>query len=161
MTNAELMTKSERCGALSPEPGIWRTRMRKGGTRCPQRLQKTAALPPDICAFGDRHPSSSEKPIHLGLGALTSDESRRYKISCSCFGLRHLVIPLSFDIRHSSLSRLDVCATASHGRIRRKSQMSRRNQQRSCLRNLRLADRHDFRGRSGLHRLFDWYRSGC
>ena len=34
--------------------------------RCPQRVGETAAaLQPDISAFGDLFPSSSEKPIHL------------------------------------------------------------------------------------------------
>ena len=60
MTNAELMTKSERCGALSLSLGYAEQRMRKGGTvaacECLNALQKTAALPPDICAFGDRTP---------------------------------------------------------------------------------------------------------
>ena len=36
-----------------------------GGTRCPQRVGD-AALPPDICAFGDRH-RLEDKTIHLAL----------------------------------------------------------------------------------------------
>jgi len=57
MTNAESMTKSERCGALSPE----RWDVPNMGCAKVERvvlngLQKTAALPPDICAFGDHIP---------------------------------------------------------------------------------------------------------
>ena len=69
-------------------------------------LQKTAALPPDVCAFGD-HTSivfrEADPPWPMrpyprgGPDAITLVDH--------CFGLRHLVIPLSFDIRHSSLSR--------------------------------------------------------
>src|SRR4029453_6153090 len=41
-------------------------RYAKGGTCCPQRVgERIAALPPNICAFGNRRlPSSSEKSIH-------------------------------------------------------------------------------------------------
>jgi len=38
-----------------------------GGTRCPQRVgERTAALPPIICAVGVHFPSPSEKSIHRG-----------------------------------------------------------------------------------------------
>ena len=54
MTNAELMTKSERSGALTLEPRD----LANFGCAKVERvvlngLQKTAALPPDICAFGN------------------------------------------------------------------------------------------------------------
>ena len=107
MTNAELMTKSERCGALSPE----RRDLANMGCAKVERvvlngLQKTAALPPNICAFGDHtsivfgeaDPPWARCPYLLTrLDAIT--------LVGHCFRLRHLVIPLSFDIRHSSLSR--------------------------------------------------------
>ncbi len=118
MTNDELMTKSERCGALSPEPPD----LAKFGCAKVERvvlngLQKTAALPPDVCAFGN-HTS-------IVFGAVTDAQQRpgfpadppwarwpyllkrleAITLVGRCFRLRHLVIPLSLDIRHSSLSR--------------------------------------------------------
>jgi len=44
-----LMMMSFSAVAGSAGPGAMK---RKGGTRCPQRAEN-AALPPDICAFGD------------------------------------------------------------------------------------------------------------
>ena len=69
-------------------------------------LQETAALPPDVCAFGDHtsivfreaDPPWARYPyLVTRLEAITL--VGRY------FRLRHLIIPLSLDIRHSSLSR--------------------------------------------------------
>jgi len=107
MTNAELMTKSERCGALSPE----RRDLPNMGFAKVERvvlngLQKTAALPPDVCAFGD-HASivfrEADPPSAKCPYLLTRQEA--LTLVGRCFRLRHLIIPLSFDIRHSSLSR--------------------------------------------------------
>ena len=115
--NAELMTKSERCGALSPEPrdlaNFGCAKVERvvpwhavAARRRLNALQKTAALPPDACAFVDctpivfreADPPWSVRPYPRGRpDAITLVDH--------CFGLRHLVIPWSFDIRHSSLSR--------------------------------------------------------
>ena len=117
MTNAELMTKSERCGALLLS-GIANIGCAKVERVVLNALQQTAALPPDICAFGD-HTSIVfreadppwQRPYPRGRPDAITLVDR-------CFRLRHLVIPLSFDIRIRHC-RGDVCATASHGRIRR------------------------------------------
>jgi hypothetical protein len=70
MTNAELMTKSERCGALSLErrdlPNMRYAKVERSPRRLLNALQKITALPPNICALASRHTSSSEKTIHLG-----------------------------------------------------------------------------------------------
>jgi len=107
MPNAESMTNLERCGALSPErrdlPNMGYAKVERVVLNA---LRKTAALPPDVCAFGD-HTSivfgEADPPwvrcpyLLMRLEAIT--------LVGRCFRLRHLVIPLSFDIRHSSLSR--------------------------------------------------------
>jgi hypothetical protein len=138
MTNAELMTKSERCGALSPEP---RDLANFGCAKVEHvvlnGLRKTAALPPDICAFGD-HTS-------IVFGAVTDAQQRpgfpadppwarcpylltRLKaitLVGRCFRLRHLIIPLSFDIRHSSLSReMSVLRVDEELRFRRQAMIA-------------------------------------
>ena len=105
MTNAELMTKSERCGALSPK----RRDLPNMGYAKVERvvlnpLQKTAAPPPYNCAFGDRTPivfGEADPPWPMR----PYPRGRPDAITLVGFGLRHLFIPLSFDIRHSSLSR--------------------------------------------------------
>jgi hypothetical protein len=102
MTNAELMTKSERCRALSPE----RRDLANFGCAKVERvvlngLQKTAALLPDACAFGERtpivfgeaDPPWPTRPYPRGRPDAITLVGR-------CFWLRHLVIPLSFVIRH-------------------------------------------------------------
>ena len=107
MTNAELMTKSERCGALSPErrdlPNMGYAKVERVVLNA---LQETAALPPDVCAFGD-HTSivfrEADPPWARCPYLLTRPDA--ITLVVHCFGLRHLVIPLSLDIRHSSLSR--------------------------------------------------------
>ena len=107
MTNAELMTKSERCGALSPER---RDLANRGDAKVERvvlnALQKTAALPPDVCAFGN-HTSIVFREADPPWPMRPYPRGRPDAITLvdHCFGLRHLVIPLSFDIRHSSLSR--------------------------------------------------------
>jgi hypothetical protein len=106
MTNAELMTKSERCGALSPER---RDIANKGCAKVERvvlnALQKTAALPPNICAFGEPTPivfREADPPWARCPYLLTRLEA--ITLVGRCFRLRHLVIPWSFDIRHSSFS---------------------------------------------------------
>jgi hypothetical protein len=80
-------------------------------------LLKTAALPPDICAFGDhtpivfravtdakQRPGFPPYPPWAGcLYPLTRPDP--VTLVGHCFGLSHLVIPSSLDIRHSSFSR--------------------------------------------------------
>jgi hypothetical protein len=105
MTNAEL-TKSERCGALSPE----RRDLPNMGYAKVERvvlnpLQEAAALPPDVRAFGD-HTSivfrEADPPWARCPYLLTRLEAITFV--GRCFRLRHLIIPSSLDIRHSSLS---------------------------------------------------------
>ena len=83
MTNAELMTKSERCGALSPErwdlPNMGYAKVERVVLNA---LQETAALPPDVCAFGD-HTSivfrEADPPWPMRPYPLA--KTRRYNIS--------------------------------------------------------------------------------
>jgi hypothetical protein len=97
------MTKSERCGALSPEPrdvaNFGYAKVERSPRRLLNGLQKTAALPPYICAFGDHtsivfgevDPPWARCPYLLTrLEAIT--------LVGRCFRLRHLIIPLSLDI---------------------------------------------------------------
>ena len=107
MTNAELMTKSERYGALSPEPRD----LANFGCAKVERvvlngLQKTPALPPDVCAFGN-HTSIvfREADPPWPMRPYPRGRPDAIRLVVRCFWLRHLFIPLSFDIRHSSLSR--------------------------------------------------------
>lgn len=110
MTNAELMTKSERCGALSPEP----LDLANFGCAKVERvvlngLQKTPALPSNICAFGN-HTSivfGEVDPPWARCGYLLT-RANAIRLVVHCFWLRHLVIPLSFDIRYSSLREMSV-----------------------------------------------------
>ena len=110
MTNAELMTKSERYGALSPKrrdlPNMVYAKVERSPRRLLNALQETAALPPDVCSFGD-HTSivfrEADPPWARCPYLLT--RLKAITLVGRCFRLRHLVIPLSFDIRHSSLSR--------------------------------------------------------
>jgi hypothetical protein len=101
------MTKPERCGALSPErldlPNMGYAKVERVVLNA---LQETAALPPVVCAVGDHtsivfreaDPPSPTRPYPRGRpDAITLVDH--------CFGLGHLVIPSSLDIRHSSLSR--------------------------------------------------------
>jgi hypothetical protein len=115
MTNAELIANSESCGALPPERrDMINIRCAKVERVILNALQKTAALPPDTCAFGDQ--------TSIVFGAVTDAKQRpgfppdpppsrrRYPLTRAdvitlvvyCFGLRHLVIPSSLDICHSS-----------------------------------------------------------
>ena len=109
-TSPNLMTKSERCGALSPERWHLANRGCAKVERSPRRLlnalQKTAAPPPDICAFGD-HTSIVFREADPPWPMRPYPPGRPDAITLvdHCFGLRHLVIPSSLDIRHSSLSR--------------------------------------------------------
>ncbi len=116
MTKSELMTDSECCESLSSERRYIANKGYAKVERSPRRLlnalQETAALPPDICAFGD-HTS-------IVFGAVTDAQQRpgfpadspwarcgylltkanAIRLVVHCFWLRHLVIPSSFDIRH-------------------------------------------------------------
>jgi hypothetical protein len=68
-------------------------------------LQKTAALPPYNCAFDDCTPIvfiEADPPWARGPYPLTRVDATT--LAAHCFRLRHLVIPSSLDIRHSSLS---------------------------------------------------------
>jgi hypothetical protein len=79
-------------------------------------LQKTAALRPDICAFGDQTPivfgAVTDAKQRPGFPPDPPRARRPYPLTRGdaitlvvyCFGLSHLVIPSSLDIRHSSFS---------------------------------------------------------
>ncbi|PYL10148.1 MAG: hypothetical protein DME33_01715 [Verrucomicrobia bacterium] len=104
MMNAKLITNSEGCGSLSPER---RDIANKGCAKVERvvlnALQKTAALPPDICAFGGPTPivfREADPPWVRGRYPLTTPEAAT--LIRHCFRLRHLVIPSSLEIRHSS-----------------------------------------------------------
>jgi hypothetical protein len=117
MTNAESITNSEWCGALSPERrDLADIGYAKVERVVPNALRKTAALPPDICAFGDHTPivfREADPPWANSLYPLTRPDP--VTLVGHCFVLRHLVIPSSLDIRlprrstaeagHSSFSR--------------------------------------------------------
>jgi hypothetical protein len=93
ITNAELLTNVECRSALSCERGaLAHTEFAKVERVVLNALQKIAALPPDIRAFGDQIP-------------IVFREADPPWAACRCLGLHHLVIPSSLDIRHSSLSR--------------------------------------------------------
>jgi hypothetical protein len=107
MTNAELMTDPECCGSLCPERrDIANTGCAKVERVVLSALQKTAAVPPDICAFGDHtrivfgeaDPPCARRPYSLTRASASM-------FVAGCFELRHLVIPSSLDICHSSFSR--------------------------------------------------------
>jgi hypothetical protein len=107
MTNAELMTNPECCGALSPE----RWDLANLGSVKVERvvrngLQKTAAVPPDMCAFGD-HTSIVFREADPPWARCPYVLARADAITLvgHFFRLRHLVIPSTLDIRHSSFSR--------------------------------------------------------
>ena len=130
MTNAESITNSERGDLLSRDardlPNIGCAKVERvvpwhavTMRRRLNALQKTTALPPDNCAFGDQiaivfreadPPGARYRYLLTKADAITLVRRR--------FRLRHLVIPSSLDIRlprrstaeagHSSFSR-DMC----------------------------------------------------
>jgi hypothetical protein len=113
MTNAELMTNSQRSAALSPEhwdvANIGCARVERVVLNA---LRKTAALPPNIRAFGD------QTPIVFGEAAppwARCPYLLTRQLVGHCFRLRHLVIPSSLDIRHSSFSR--HISVPRHGKV--------------------------------------------
>jgi hypothetical protein len=106
MTNAESMRNSKLRGPLSPE----RQDVASLGCAKVERvvlnaLQKAAALPPDICVFGDQTAiafGEADPPWTGCRNLLTS----AYAITVvgHCFSLRPLIIPWSLDIRYSLFS---------------------------------------------------------
>ena len=105
MTNAESITNSERGDLLSRDardlPNIGCAKVERVVLNA-----LAAALPPDNCAFGDQTaivfreadpPGARYRYLLTKADAITLVRRR--------FRLRHLVIPSSLDIRHSSFSR--------------------------------------------------------